>query len=247
MTHFIKPEYLVSLYLILYKTDIVTLKDLGDYAGKLNRELIDRKIEAVFLFSDKYIEEMLNHYKDCFISGTYTIYDAVKRIVPNEVLSEQFISYLSNDVAKVACDLQEKEMIMTTEEKIEVMKAFTEGKQIQFLSHETNQWEDVRQYPLWDWPHYEYRVKPEPTYRPYKDVNEMLDDLTKRLDENYGGIQHPVFSGMWLKRNDCEVEEMIAGTNQSNSYVLIGTKWISLETIFHQYNYLDGTRFGIKE
>lgn len=41
MTHFIKPEYLVSLYLILNNKEEVSLKDLGNYAGKLNKELIE--------------------------------------------------------------------------------------------------------------------------------------------------------------------------------------------------------------
>lgn len=244
MTNFIKPEYLVSLYLILYKKDIVTLKDLGDYAGKLNRELIERKIEAVFLFSDKYIEEMLNLYKDCFISGTYTIYDAVKRIVPNEVLSEKFTAYLSNDVLKVACDLKEKETIMTTLEKIEVMKAFTEGKQIQFLSHETNQWEDVIQCPLWDWPHYEYRVKPEPTYRPYKNLEEFKQDIVRK----YGGSSFENIletRNIWLKSKCKECIGRIDKLTTDNIFVDGSDKsWLC---VFNYYSYLDGTPFGIKE
>lgn len=39
MMNFIKPEYLISLYLILNKQEEVSLKDLGNYGEKLNKEL----------------------------------------------------------------------------------------------------------------------------------------------------------------------------------------------------------------
>lgn len=97
--------------------------------------------------------------------------------------------------------------------------------------------------PTWDWYHMEFRIKKEHTYRPYKDVNEMLEDITKR----HVNIQNAVFDGIWLKRTDCEVAEMITGMDHGNSYVLIGTNWLSLGSVFFQYTYLDGTPFGIKE
>lgn len=50
MMNFIKPEYLISLYLILNEREEVLLKDLGDYAETLNKALKEQKIEAVFLF-----------------------------------------------------------------------------------------------------------------------------------------------------------------------------------------------------
>lgn len=48
---------------------------------------------------------------------------------------------------------------MTTEEKMEVMKAFIEGKTIQCKRVDCNDWYDCN--PAWDWPTFEYRVKPE--------------------------------------------------------------------------------------
>lgn len=80
---------------------------------------------------------------------------------------------------------------MTTQEKIEVMQAYEEGKQIQArLLYETIgmtgcydviKWEDV-QTPTWNWDAWEYRIKPEPKepkYRPYKDFAEFLADWKK--------------------------------------------------------------------
>lgn len=244
MTHFIKPEYLVSLYLILNEQEIVTLKDLGDYAQTLNRELIERKIEAVFLFSDKYIEEMLNLYKDCFISGTYTIYDAVKRIVPNEVLSEKFTAYLSNDVLKVACDLNDaKDAIMSTEEKIKIMQAYTEGKEIQSKAVIGEQWCDDTK-PTWDWNHFEYRIKPEPTYRPYKNLEEFKQDIVRK----YGGASFENIletRNIWLKSKCKECIGRIDKLTTDNVFVDGSDKsWLC---VFNYYSYLDGTPFGIKE
>lgn len=243
MMNFIKPEYLVSLYLILNKQDIVTLKDLGDYAGKLNKELKENNIEAMFLYSDNYIEEMLQQYSDYFLKGTYTIYYAIKRKVSKDVLSEQFIAYLSNDVLKVVSDLKLKEKKMTTEEKVKVMTAYTEGKQIQIYNFSNKTWEDINHEPVWDWDNCLYRVKPESKYRPYKDVTEMLDDINERRV----AIQHPVFPGIWLKHEDYEVEEMIAGVDSRESEILLGKNWTKLSIVFNHFTYLDGKPFGIKE
>lgn len=136
---------------------------------------------------------------------------------------------------------------MTTEEMVKVMKAYTKGEPIEckMILGEDN-WGDVIDNPSWDWLNYEYRIKPETDesgYRQYENINEMLENISKRLV----AIQHPVFPGVWLQRTDFDVQEMIAGIDYTNSYVLIGTNWLSLGTVFHQYTYLDGTPFGVKE
>lgn len=106
MVNFIKPEYLVSLYLILNDKEIVTLGNLGDYCGELNNALREKNIEAVFLFSSVYIDEMLYYYNNFFSKETYLDgLNIIKRKVPNETLAENFTGYLSNDVLKVACEL----------------------------------------------------------------------------------------------------------------------------------------------
>lgn len=134
---------------------------------------------------------------------------------------------------------------MTTEEMVNVMKAHTEGKKIQGKAAMSEGWWDDAN-PTWDWNHNEYRIKPETDesgYRQYENINEMLVDINKRLI----AIQHPVFPGVWLQRTDFDVQEMIAGIDYANSFVLIGTNWLSLGSVFHQYTYIDGTPFGVKE
>ena len=63
---------------------------------------------------------------------------------------------------------------MTTQEKIEVMKAYEDGKTIQAYSG--FEWKNIRN-PSWDWAHNDYRIKPEEKYRPYKDSDEMIADF----------------------------------------------------------------------
>ena len=249
MTHFIKPEYLVSLYLILNDKEKVTLKELDDYAQELNKELRERKIEAVFLISDKYIDEMLSDYNYFEYSGAFedvvTHYSTnwIKRKVSNELLSEQFTAYLSNDVLKVAYDLNDaKEVIMTTEEKIKIMQAYIQGKTIQCKGNGRDTWFICN--PAWDWPNFEYRVMPEPAYRPYKNLEEFKKDIVRK----YGGSSFENIletRNIWLKSKCKEFIGQIVKLTTDNVFVDGSDKsWLC---VFNYYSYLDGTPFGIKE
>lgn len=133
---------------------------------------------------------------------------------------------------------------MTTEEMIKVMKAFTEGKTIQCKENGRDAWYDCS--PAWDWANYEYRIKPELTYRPYHSDEEMLDDIKKRAE----GIQHPVFSNIWLKTKNTNSKSMIIGYNATGINLYNSSKAsasFSWYSAFYNFTYLDGTPFGIKE
>ena len=253
MIHFIKPEYLISLYLILNEREEVTLKDLGDYAETLNKALKEQKIEAVFLYSNKYVDEMLSDYNYFEYNGIYEYEDEanhyctqwIKRKVSNELLSEQFIAYLSNDVLKVACDLNDaKDVIMSTEEKLKVMKAYTEGKSIQSKAVIGEHWCDDTK-PTWDWNHFEYRIKPESKYRPYKSQEELLTDFwVKNENEKIASI----FGGLWLKDKETGVEYLVNALNGVGSLdIKLSETWFTYEQAFEKFVYLNDTPFGIKE
>lgn len=69
----------------------------------------------------------------------------------------------------------------TTEEMMAVMTAYKEGKIIESKyvhEHNTVTWAAAPM-PCWDWSNYDYRVKPEPKYRPYKDAEECFADVKK--------------------------------------------------------------------
>lgn len=141
---------------------------------------------------------------------------------------------------------------MTTEEKMEVMKAYIEGKPVQCkaVKYDICIWMDDTN-PSWDWNNYVYRVKPEhkeTTYRPYKNMEEMFEHLDGRLlDTNCGAIQHRIFPGVWLKEKRYDVEHCISSISYCNSDILLGSKWTSLQSAFENYTYLDGTPFGVQE
>lgn len=73
----------------------------------------------------------------------------------------------------------------TTKEKIAVMLAYIDGKQIQFRRAESEEkWEDLSftRDPTWNWKNNDYRVKPEPkepTYRPYINFAEFRAEWEK--------------------------------------------------------------------
>lgn len=70
---------------------------------------------------------------------------------------------------------------MTTEEKMEVMKAFIEGKPIQCKRVDYNDdWYDCN--PAWDWPTFEYRVKPEATESSFS-IDDVIKALTERCEK----------------------------------------------------------------
>ena len=88
---------------------------------------------------------------------------------------------------------------MTREEAKEmlpIIKAFCEGKQIQFLFDE---WKDIDEIGIREFlenPEL-YRIKPEPKYRPFKDTEECWQEMQKhqpfgwlKTDEGYEQIWH---------------------------------------------------------
>lgn len=139
---------------------------------------------------------------------------------------------------------------MTTEEKIKVMQAYLEGKQIQCkaVKYDICIWLDDNN-PSWDWNNCEYRIKSEPTYRPYKDIEEMLEDFKKRAKglQLAEGIQQPVFSNLWLNHKNCGLMLPIAGIDKSDEKILLGDNWTILKIVFDDWTYLDGSPFGIME
>jgi len=71
---------------------------------------------------------------------------------------------------------------MSIKEKIEVMAAYAEGKKIQFKEKDSSNWRDYTHIlaPEWNWSDYDYRIKSEPSYRPYKGADELIEDYLRR-------------------------------------------------------------------
>lgn len=121
------------------------------------------------------------------------------------------------------------------------LQAFAEGKVIECRTKPSavkgtsvpNDWTEIKEIGYWD--NIEYRVKPEPKYRPFKDAEECWNEMQK----------HQPFG--WVKLKDTESGYyMLKGIA---SQVVIGFNEIpfSYKKVFEDYTFADGAVFGILE
>ena len=124
---------------------------------------------------------------------------------------------------------------MTREEAKEllpIIKAFAEGKAIQFRT-ENRPWIDLLDNKLERCELFEYRIKPEQTYRPFKTKEECWNEMHK----------HPDFG--WVKYKDSKSMYHIHVVG--HGYILIDGADLSFFEAFDKCEFFDGTPFGIRE
>lgn len=134
---------------------------------------------------------------------------------------------------------------MTTKEKIEVMKAYAEGKKIQIRDRGLRVWTDwgLSLEPDWNWGSYDYRIKPDSTYRPYKNTEEMIEDFKKRFNAKVPPYAMPM---IWVKRKDgSNLAKLITGFRDKWVEIIISV-W-DMHNLFEDYTYLDGSPCGMNE
>lgn len=124
---------------------------------------------------------------------------------------------------------------MTREEArkaAEVMLAYADGKQIECSLPGENKWFHNLN-PQFNWDICDYRIKKEPTYRPFKNKEECWAEMQKHqpfgwiLDKYYGVYEN--LSAVCSEKVFCE------GSDET------------FDTIYHEVTFADGTPFGIKE
>ena len=120
-----------------------------------------------------------------------------------------------------------------------IIQAFAEGKNIQY-KEDIDRWVDIKNPSFKSF--VEYRIKPEPKYRPFKSMEECFDEMLKH---------HPFG---WLKskmngRFSC-IGEVYGSDEFETVYIALSTSESlsrSSDSMFEQYTFYDGTPFGIKE
>lgn len=133
---------------------------------------------------------------------------------------------------------------MTKEETknlIVVMQAYVDGKQIQYTAAESEYWTDAKS-PEWD-PNYDYRIKPEPKYRPFNNADECWQEMLK----------HQPFG--WTKKtsghcNFLHIMELYSTgivINQVDNFGCFKNLLETYSLAFAEITFADGTPFGIKE
>ena len=118
-----------------------------------------------------------------------------------------------------------------------IIQAYAEGKEIEIFDCTKKMWETAI-LPHFDCDSIFYRIKPETTYRPFKDAEECWKEMLK----------HKPFG--WLKSKEAteDVYFTITGlTNGACGIMLNSPGGWSLSGLFDYYTFADGTPFGIKE
>lgn len=120
-------------------------------------------------------------------------------------------------------------------ELLPIIKAFAEGKDIEYRSKGFNEdWKKVTQIPALSFKSFEYRIKPEPTYRPFANAEECWNEMKK----------HKPFG--WVKQKDFRIN--IANVmSKAITFADNEGRNFSFETVFKEYTFDDDIPFGVKE
>ena len=124
---------------------------------------------------------------------------------------------------------------MTREEAkkyLPIIQAYIDGKQVQWLD-ETGRWHDANDKLLtfYSSPS-NYRIKPEPKYRPFKTKKECWNEMHKHLD--FG----------WLREKE---SRYLFNTMAVFDSIKIKENDYNYSLVFERFEFLDGTPFGVKE
>ncbi len=120
-------------------------------------------------------------------------------------------------------------------ELLPIIQAFAEGKTIEF-KNTFGDWINCDE-TMFNRPPKDYRIKPEPKYRPFKDAEECWQEMQKH--EPFG----------WVKDKERGYKVTITRVNddENTGFMAINGKseW-TLEGLMDYYTFADGTPFGIK-
>ena len=110
-----------------------------------------------------------------------------------------------------------------------VMQDFVGGKTIQRYDDKKDDWYDISPNANIDFC-YDYRIKPEPKYRPFKNQEECCQEMLKH--QPFGWIRSTM-SGNWY------VIESISND------IYFDRTFISYDVAFECCEFIDGTPFGV--
>ena len=127
-----------------------------------------------------------------------------------------------------------KKQIAKEMDRIALMQAYVDGKQIQYFNRLEEKWEDTTD-PRWSQGS-SYRIKPEPNYRPFRDVEECWQEMQN----------HRPFG--WIKNKNDGHYSMITKVNADFDKKHIAISGINIWTLSEtmcDYTFADGEPFGI--
>ena len=113
-----------------------------------------------------------------------------------------------------------------------VIQAFADGKKIQYVNSEGRVSDKETMFDDVSYA-FRYRIKPEPTYRPFRNTEECWAEMQK----------HQPFG--WIKNSYGHFE--ITGIKKEGVCFGVVNNFHGYEYLFTDYLFADGTPFGIKE
>ena len=129
-----------------------------------------------------------------------------------------------------------KKQIAKEMDRIALMQAYVDGKQIQYFNRLEGKWEDTTD-PRWSQGS-SYRIKPEPNYRTFRDSEECWQEMQN----------HRPFG--WIKNKNDGHYSMITKVNADFDKKHIAISGINIWTLSEtmcDYTFADGEPFGINE
>ena len=124
-----------------------------------------------------------------------------------------------------------------------ILQAFAEGKVIECRTkpsalskswQDMNNWTEMKEFEFWN--NTEYRIKPEPKYRPFVNAEECWQEMQK----------HQPFGWLKLKCEDTAYG-MLTLIKDKGAVVGINDTPFSYRYLFYNYTFADRQPFGIKE
>ena len=117
-----------------------------------------------------------------------------------------------------------------------IIQAFSEGKTIQSrcITDEMPLWWDDNN-PTFEIDDFDYRIKPEPKYRPFKNLKECWNEMEKHVPFGWVKDKYSVY-----------FIDMIGASFSKECIKCCGT-WFTPEKMFKDVTFLDETPFGIRE
>lgn len=119
-----------------------------------------------------------------------------------------------------------------------IMQAFAEGRVIEcrtkpsFIegSDVPNDWTEMKEIEFWN--NTEYRVKPKPKYRPFKNAEECWQEMQKH--QPFGWVKSTLFKDLDLVKR------------VTTLYVEINRDIIDYKDALDKFTFADDTNFGVK-